>query len=529
MDCMLEASLCVLRKLVYADPALRHRLAQRTPLLLALLRASLIVKDNGGGGGGYEAAVLMCLLLFDEIATVDAWSDKSNMEVSLATFSLPPSVTRRYKIPFHAATHHAVSPYCCVVTPADDLLTFAPARHALQLAWSAAWHCGLDNLLEELRGVRGDVIEFDTSLVLSDAQVLCARVSHLSTGLQDCVQDIVTAAGHGSVRSALGRLRLYLLIDRLAAAHRQRHGSGETLRSLSWQSAIARFLQVRPACVEDERLLADIVAFLNVYFKQNLRADSASETEDEDLRWILELLLNKGQGQGQRQGGVEEELRARSLRVSDAPRFYGLPSLERTLLGMVTLTALPGWSSQCPDLESITLCSKYLIGLLEVISSFYVEWGGNSMSFMGKGVTKNADFISQWSLGQEVGSEETNGSQLGLAWLVPLWVDRDPEVRFASLGVGRALSGEPSGCRALCASCQNISGGLWGTLLNILLDQQECSMVRREASAPEVPPSCNSLVVSQPASLSMINKPDSLMPHGLPTAEEATGTSNAGK
>ncbi len=25
-----------------------------------------------------------------------------------------------------------------------------------------------------------------------------------------------------------------------------------------------------------------------------------------------------------------------------------------------------------------------------MVSSFYVEWGGNSLSFMGKGVTKNA-------------------------------------------------------------------------------------------------------------------------------------------
>lgn len=55
-----------------------------------------------------------------------------------------------------------------------------------------------------------------------------------------------------------------------------------------------------------------------------------------------------------------------SLRVSDAPRFYGLPSLERTLQGMVSLTAQPGWSSHCPDLEPISLCSKYLSGLLEV-------------------------------------------------------------------------------------------------------------------------------------------------------------------
>lgn len=33
---------------------------------------------------------------------------------------------------------------------------------------------------------------------------------------------------------------------------------------------------------------------------------------------------------------------------------------------------------------------------------------------------------------------------------------------------------------ALANSCQNISGGLWGTVVNILLDQSECSMVRRE-------------------------------------------------
>ena len=54
------------------------------------------------------------------------------------------------------------------------------------------------------------------------------------------------------------------------------------------------------------------------------------------------------------------------------------------------------------------------------------------------------------------------------------------QVRFASLALGGALSSVPSGCQTLCASCQNISGGLWGTLLNILLDQQESSMVRRE-------------------------------------------------
>lgn len=57
------------------------------------------------------------------------------------------------------------------------------------------------------------------------------------------------------------------------------------------------------------------------------------------------------------------------------------------------------------------------------------------------------------------------------------------QVRCASLGLGAALSSMPSGSQALCVSCQNISGGLWGTLFNILLDQHESSMVRREVWA----------------------------------------------
>lgn len=41
------------------------------------------------------------------------------------------------------------------------------------------------------------------------------------------------------------------------------------------------------------------------------------------------------------------------------------------------------------------------------------------------------DLISQWSLGNEAASEDTVASQLGLAWLIPLWVDRDQEVGTA--------------------------------------------------------------------------------------------------
>ena len=85
---------------------------------------------------------------------------------------------------------------------------------------------------------------FHPSLVLSETQVLNARTSHLPAALLDCVQDIVTAAGHGSVRSALGRLRLYLSTDRLAG---QSRSCRKTLGALGWQSAIARYRSL-PRC-----------------------------------------------------------------------------------------------------------------------------------------------------------------------------------------------------------------------------------------------------------------------------------------
>ncbi|KAJ8376596.1 hypothetical protein SKAU_G00071760 [Synaphobranchus kaupii] len=559
-DCLLEPCFSILRKLVCADLSLHHTLAQQPTFLTTLLRASLIVKEDKGDLT--EAAALMCMLLFDEIARMDLWTNSSDARAVPPLFSVPVSVIRRYNLPFQVASHHAVSPYCIVLPLYSDVLTLKPAWEMLQFAWNRAWHSGIDNLLEQLNGYRDDVTEYLADLKIPAARVGLLKVTHVSSGLQDCLDSIHNADSHSAVSCTLARMRFYLLTDRLALKLRS-DSSKTILKTLGWRPAIERFLQVQPACTEDEKLLADIVAFLNAFLKQQ-----KSEADEADVRWILDLLLKQerktllgllvraeapSQGEAEEAGALvtqrlQKELSGffntllhclthtsdrmclalagpfetqlatgllQCLRVSDAPHFYGLPSLERTLRGMAHVTALPGWSSCAPAPDSLALCVKYLSGLLEVISSFYVEWGGNSMSFMGKGVTKNAvlcllhlsyemmseskdqDWMSLWSLSHDQSTDEPAASHLGLAWLIPLWVDRDPEVRFASLGVGSALTSARSGCAALAASCQNISGGLWATLLNILMDQQECSMVRREAAFILQ----NLLVMPMPASM----------------------------
>ncbi|XP_049755865.1 rotatin isoform X1 [Elephas maximus indicus] len=545
MECMIQPSLTLFRKVLCADPVLRVSLSQRPSLLTLLFRVSLIFHEDCAIVT--EVGALFCLLLFDEVSRMDIWSVKpSSKSSSPSVFSLPLSVIRRYHLPVHVRGHHAVSPNSIVLPLSADCLALKPVSDMLRVAWNLSWHHGIDNLLNQMNS-ETKIQEFLGTLKLSAEDSLTLKITHTASGLQDCLHSIVRAAAHREVRAAVTRMSFYLLNDRLSL----KSGSGPcgvTLKSLAWHTALNRFLQVLPACTEDEKLLIDVIHFLNKLMKER-RENSSIEL----LNWILDLLLRHGpnplldllvptESQAREEEDdirtavrqqLQKELIAlfntlllgftavtdrkclellrvfhtqlalrllQCLRVTDAPHFYGLPSLERTLRGMAHLTAAPGWSAHSPLTKPLDICAKYLSGLLEVITSFYVERGGNAMSFMGKGVTKSTvlcllhlshemmteawslDWMSLWFLPLGSPSEEHVSSQQGLAWLIPLWVDRDPEVRFTSLGLGSALTTLEAGCVALANSCQNISGGLWGTVVNILLDQSECSMVRREAA-----------------------------------------------
>lgn len=80
----------------------------------------------------------------------------------------------------------------------------------------------------------------------------------------------------------------------------------------------------------------------------------------------------------------------------------------------------------------------------QVISSFYVEWGGNSLSFMGKGVTKNA-LISLLHLSHEMMAQ--NKGEVSVASLFsPQVSDKNNNIFLCSI---RSRTSSPS--------------GLWGT------------------------------------------------------------------
>ncbi|XP_053570848.1 rotatin [Bombina bombina] len=540
LDCVVFPCVTILRKIVYADPVLRLSLAQDSSFLLMLFRVMLLQEDKSLL---IESASLLCLVLFDEISKMDTWSESTTCSQPL--FGLPVTVVRRFHIPFIVPAHHAVSPYT-TVSLSSEYLALKPVSDMLKLAWNLSWHQGIENILFQTSNQKQETESFSDTLKLSPDEVLSLKITHSASGLQDCMSSIIQAVSHEEVRYAISRIAFYLVNDRLVLNYLTEYKMS-TLKCLPWHTALSRFLLVQPACVDDEKLLADVINLLNKILREQ-----RGISDFDDLRWILELLLKQSSSplldlivqkeypakkdlddaQAAVRQHLQKELMAffntlmlcltsvtdrkclvlsgsfrtqlamhlvKSLKVTDAPHFYGLPSLGRTLRGLAHATSLPGWSSHCPTTEPYAVCVKSLTSLLEIISSFYVEWGGNAHSYMGKGVTKstvlcllhvshemiaqakNTDWMHLWSLPCHSNDEQVI-PQLGLEWLIPLWVDRDPEVRFTSLGIGSALTSVQEGCIVLSDSCQNISGGLWGTVLNIFLDQSECSMVRREAS-----------------------------------------------
>ncbi|KAM4689397.1 rotatin [Discoglossus pictus] len=544
LECMVLPCLTLLRKIVYADPVLRRSLALDPSILLTMLRVSLILQEVEGVK--LEAAAVLCLLLFDEISRIDTWSETTSTHPP-SLYGLPVTVVRRFHLPVQIPAHHAISPYTAVPSLSVEFLTLKPVSDMLRMAWNLSWHNGVDTFLLKMSNQDQGTENFLDTLKLSPEEVLTLKMTHSASGLQDCLSSIVQAGSHGEVRSAVARMNFYLLNDRLVLNCFADYNMS-SLKCLPWHTALSRFLLVHPACIEDEKLLADVISFLNKILREQ-----SGNSDLEDLRWILEMLLKQSPSPlldlivqkeypakndlDDTQAAVRQHLQKELmvffntlmlcltsvtdrkclvlagtfrtqlalhllhfLKATNAPHFYGLPSLARTLRGMAHVTSLPGWSSYCPTMEPFAVCVKTLNSLLEIISSFYVEWGGNALSYMGKGVTKstvlcllhlshemtaqakNTGWVNLWSLPYDHGNEEQVISRLGLEWLVPLWVDRDPEVRFTSLAIGSALTTIQEGCVVLCDSCQHISGGVWGTLLSILLDQSECSMVRREAA-----------------------------------------------
>ncbi|XP_071091563.1 rotatin-like [Haliotis cracherodii] len=530
----LSACVTILRYLLHHDYTLRHNLAHDSQIYYCLVRVALMFQKDEKVC--YEVSHVLTLLLHDEVAKFDVSTSKGG-KLGMA-FTLPSVITKRYRLPFRSAVHHEVSPHCVVIPPADDPLQCGPSLEKLCVAWNVAWNGGMEGLLSLVKMEKqdGDTKElFSSKLQLSAVLKRVLEVTDFRWGFQQGVYGISNATSHSAVEAALTRLASFII--NIRSLH-----SSDLLPSKDWFTILGRFVQVMPTSAADESLLLEVLKFASIILKlpNQASADMLPWLADKlyDSTGPLIGLLNRsggtdmGDNQGdsnvtvkrsldrqllhfiatfnsqlpyqlckslkmyQMRGDLAKKLLLR-LNVTDAPHFYNLASLEGTLQCLMHLTARPGWSHECTDIDSSSLCSQVLTCLLEVVSAFHIGRGSTSMSYMGKGVTKSATMClrhlahemaivtddQDWPRSWIYSRRGADGAgEPGLNWMLTLWAYRDPEVRAAGLGIAVALTSTEMGRIIITENCKHIPGGIWGAAFSILLDQSECSMVRQQAA-----------------------------------------------
>lgn len=79
------------------------------------------------------------------------------------------------------------------------------------------------------------------ALQLSTEDILTLKITYTASGLQDCLQSIVQAAGHRDVRAAITRMSFYLFNDKLSLKG-DVGPCGVTLKSLAWHTVLNRLV-----------------------------------------------------------------------------------------------------------------------------------------------------------------------------------------------------------------------------------------------------------------------------------------------
>ncbi len=154
-----------------------------------------------------------------------------------------------------------------------------------------------------------------------------------------------------------------------------------------------------------------------------------------------------------------------------------------------------------PDLDAKThsLAIRFGISLVKIISTFNIGRGGLSLSFMGNFITKSAhisllklvkdSLLTTSSTNYQIAShdlvrtvlclKDQANSLYGTSWLIPLILHRESQIRSASFCLISILVNE-SFARGVLLTNQS---GIWSIAFNVLLNPNECSIVRIQACA----------------------------------------------
>ncbi|KAF5272203.1 hypothetical protein FQA39_LY01285 [Lamprigera yunnana] len=517
VDCLIP-SFTILRNVCLYNASVRQKLSNNFDLLCNILRGLFVFCTEERVQS--DSSTLLYLLLYN----VYVLGSPLNNDLSV-----PYLTTEKLAIPFCSNVHWRTSKHT-LPELSTTLFSDRWCQHSIQIHWNSEWFGGFSELLkwQEVHYTKENASEFNKSLYLTNSDLQMLKSSSINFGICRCLNEIQNSTYTTRTIDNIYRLESYMQLLFLMKGEEVQ----KDVIKLPWELTFHKFLNTPPGTQEEMSLLTIILKFLGklvhlfsfhdetcwitnilktaTHVLPNLLQIEA--VPDFDIKLVHQELINLITA-----CALEEQhyldlhsvqskenftltwlhvinIIADNLRLSETQHFYNLSYLDCMLSCLVHLTTALGWSNckkghipqePIPDLTR---------GLCKLISVFHGGKGSSAAhSLMGLSITRNIVLILN-HLVMEMQYMEVKGWQMCfisensiednmLYNLCTLWPSRDTVLRAAVL---QLLAGLAISSRAAIELIQQMklvstAANVWESMLTILLEHEEASIVRENA------------------------------------------------
>ncbi|XP_031350383.1 rotatin isoform X3 [Photinus pyralis] len=548
VDCIIP-SIAILKYICLHSSSTRQELCSNFDLYCNILRGLFIFCSEERVR--QDCSTLLCLLLFSGYVL----GSPASMDLSL-----PFLVVDQLSLPFSCNSHWRASKHALPDLQAS-LLSDKWCRNSIQIHWNSEWFGGF---AEILRWKEIQHSEFSSDLRLNNNSLLILKSSCLEYCIFQCLMDIQNAISHSSIVDSISKLDSYIHLFTLT---KQDDLEKAALLKFAWESNFTRFLNTPPATEEDNlvlmavlKLLSKLVPFYSLQddtcwivtiFKTPshvlpnlLQIESSPDFEIKPLHQELLYLITVCVWHDQHYLDLhcvrppEAQTSAwlhiiktisENLKFTESQHFYNLSYLDCMLSCLVHLTTALGWSSNKKSLIPRDPIPRLITGLCELVSAFHCGKGSSAAdSLMGLSITRHITLILNNLLlemqyvdakGWEIYFLSDQDIEESIFYSIcALWLSRDVVLRAAILQLLAGLAMSPRAAIELVQQIKDCKTGygVWETMLAILLDNDEASIVRENAA--NVLFNLTSHTESSTTNLTIIN---SLVPCKHPKADTA--------
>ncbi|KAL3273445.1 hypothetical protein HHI36_014889 [Cryptolaemus montrouzieri] len=461
-----------------------------------------------------DASVLLFFLLYNSY--IQGTPSTGNM-------AIPKLVYDKMLTPVVCGTFGGISNHT-----KDDITHFILSDKSclasIQMHWNSEVYGGFKELtqLENLR--EPSDIKITEQLKIQKENLDQIKVSSIHFSIEECLKEMQNGENCVEVEEVLDALMIYVFLYDLSKKE-----GGISLISYSWEESFGKYLRILPSSGEDACLLLKVIKFLRVlipfykleacwilsvlknptqYITELIVVESSS---DEYLKLLSKELINLitdcvcleqkfinfyiesdqiSQPNNSWAGIIE--MITDNLRFQDPQQLYNLAYLNSSLSCLVHLSSLLGWSSARRKNSPKQTMKEIISGLCDLVDAFHYGKGPiSAISLMGLSITRNVLLILNHMVAEMLNANIKNWDMLfsedisehnKIFNFVILWNTRDVVLRAAVLQFFAGLVKSLRLSRDIISNLKKKDKCLWSMALNILLDNEEASIVRENAA-----------------------------------------------